>query len=333
MAGHLTTLLGALAGGTGLELPLSALPLLSEAERHQLLTEWRGEGREYPGSELLHELFAEQAALRPAEPALGFAGQWQSYGELDRRSDRLAARLQARGAGPESIVGLCLHRSFDLVAGVIGILKSGAAYLPLDPGLPAERLGFLVADAGLAAIMVEDGTADLLPASAVPRLRVAESVETPGDAARPYVPPTMSPDHPAYIIYTSGSTGRPKGVVISHRAITARMRFACADDLHPGERMIQKTTISFDVSVFELFGPFLTGGRLILPRPGGERDPAHLLALAAEHGITRLSFPPALLTLLLEQEALPALRSLRCRYGCRSAGRSRSPRSISSVRA
>ncbi len=322
MAGHLETLLTALAG-TGErsgELPeawasrLSALPLLSAAETHQLVGEWCGEERRYTGNELLHELFVAQAAVRPGEPALGCAGEWMTYGELDARSDQLAARLAAvfarTGGEREPIVGVCLSRSFDLLVGVIGLLKAGGVYLPLDPALPAERLAFLVADAGVAAILAEEATErllDTLPGgSAVPRLRVG-SLET---EEKPFAPPSLSPEHGAYVIYTSGSTGKPKGVVIPHRAISARLLYAVREDLHPGERMIQKTTLSFDVSVFELFGPLLTGGRLLLPKVGGEADPAYLLAVAAEHGVTRLSFPPTLLSLLLEQEALPALSVL-----------------------
>jgi amino acid adenylation domain-containing protein len=308
IAGHFCALLRAAVADP--ERPVDELPLLTAPERHQLLREWRGESREYPGSGLLHELFAAQAARTPEAPAVGCAGRWLSYGELDSRADRLASRLRAVGVGPESLVGVCLSRSFDLVAGLLGILKAGAAYVPLDPSLPAERLAFLIDDARLAALWIEEGTAGLLPASGVPGLRIDEA-DPAGDQAVDPSPLPMSADHPAYVIYTSGSTGKPKGVVIPHRAIAARLRFACADDLHPGERMIQKTTLSFDVSVFEVFAPLLTGGRLILPRPGGEKDPAYLLALAAEHGVTRLSFPPSLLSLLLEQEALPALSSLR----------------------
>jgi amino acid adenylation domain-containing protein len=312
LAGQLENLLAALAapadGSEELARPLADLPLLAPAERHQLLHEWSGAPQEYPGSDLLHELFAVQAARRPEAEAVWCAGAWLTYGELDARAERLAGRLKAAGVGPESLVGVCLTRSFDLVVGVLGILKAGGAYLPLDPGLPAERLAFLIRDARLAALLAEGATEGLLPPSGVPRLRVGDPAWADDRAAPPV---GMSPEHPAYVIYTSGSTGWPKGVVIPHRAIAARMRFACADDLLPGERMIQKTTLSFDVSVFEIFGPLLTGGRLVLPRPGGERDPSFLLTMAAEHEITRLSFPPALLTLLLEQEALPALAALR----------------------
>jgi amino acid adenylation domain-containing protein/non-ribosomal peptide synthase protein (TIGR01720 family) len=332
MAGHLETLLSALAAGSGeepgaWESRLSALPWMSAAERHQLASEWSGVERGFPGSELLHELFTAQAAVRPGEPALWCAGEWMTYGELDARSDRLAARLAARFRatrggrdGREKIVGVCLSRSFDLVVGVIGLLKAGGVYLPLDPGLPAERLAFLVADAGVAALLTEDSTEALLPAElpagAVPRLHVGGAAEEGplagiADIANIAGIAPISPEHGAYVIYTSGSTGKPKGVVVPHRAIAARLRYACAEDLLPGERMIQKTTLSFDVSIFELFGPFLSGGRLVLPRPGGEADPAYLLALAAEHGVTRLSFPPTLLSLLLEEEGLSALGALR----------------------
>ncbi len=311
LAGHFRHLLAAALAEPGRA--VEELPLLAACERHQLLSEWSGREREYPGSELLHELFAEQAASCPEEPAVWCAGRWMTYGELDSRSARLAARLRALGVGPESIVGLCLPRSFALIAGVLGILKAGGAYLALDPGLPAERLAFLIEDADVGALLIAETTAGLLPDGGVPRLWLAEDGTAedgvPTAAISPISP--ISPDHPAYVIYTSGSTGKPKGVVIPHRAITARMLFSRAEDLGPGERMIQKTTLSFDVSVFEIFAPLLTGGLLVLPRPGGEGDPAYLLALAAEHGVTRLSFPPALLSLLLEQETLPALGALR----------------------
>ena len=303
LAGQLRTLLDAAVAEP--DRPLTDLPLLSAPERHQLLREWSTDDRVPPGPELLHALFTAEAARHPEAKAVWCAGEWQTYGELTAASDRVAAHLSALGVGPESVVGVCLGRSLHLLTGVIGVLKAGAAFLPLDPALPAERLAYLVADAGAAALLVEAATAGLVSLAGVPQLRVESAVESAAEGAPAGLPFDLSPDHPAYVIYTSGSTGKPKGVVISHRAIAARMRFACLDDVPPGERMIQKATVSFDVSVFELFAPLLVGGRVILPRPGGTADPLYLMNLASEHGVGRISLPPSLLTLLLEQETLP----------------------------
>ena len=303
---HFHTLL--LAAVTDPGRRVGELLLLTPPERHQVLREWSGDQREYPGSELLHELVAVEAARTPAAPAVWCAGEWMSYGQLVARAGSLAYRLGAMGVGPENLVGVCLSRSFDLVAGVLGILQAGAAFLPLDPKLPAERLAYLIEDARATALLVDSTTAGLLPMGAIPILRVEEVGETrtlPPAAGPLSRLPRMSPDHPAYVIYTSGSTGKPKGVVIPHRAVAARMRLAAVEDLPPGERIIQRAALSFDVSVFELFAPLLTGGRMYLPKPGGEGDPVYLMALACEHGVRRLSMPPALLNIFLEQETLP----------------------------
>src|SRR5262249_51993464 len=144
LCGHLEILLAAVTAGTeALERPLAELPLLGEAERHQVLLEWSASPCEAPGSELLHELFSAQAARTPERTAVWCGEQWWTYGELDARAEQLARRLGRLGVGPESLVGICLTRSFDLVAGVIAVLRAGGAYLPLDPGLPAERLALL----------------------------------------------------------------------------------------------------------------------------------------------------------------------------------------------
>ncbi len=238
LAGRFQNLLAAALAEPGR--PVVELPFLSVFERHQLLSEWSAGRREYPGSDLLHELFAEQAARLPAEPAVWCAGSFLTYGELDARADRLAARLRAVGVGPESVVGLALPRSFALIVGVLGTLKAGGAYLALDPGLPAERLAFLVADADVRALLATASTAGLLPAGTLPRLLLDD--DGVGLPPAPPLPPlrpaasmaTMSPDHPAYVIYTSGSTGKPKGVVVPHRAIAVRMRFSRVEGPDPG---------------------------------------------------------------------------------------------------
>src|SRR6185436_6697283 len=175
------------------------------------------------------------------------------------RSDRLARRLQARGCGPESRFGVLLERSCELLVALLGILKAGAAYVPLDPNHPADRLAFQDRDARLRLILTRAGLADHLP-DAGDRFLFVEDL---GDLDGGPLSVTVDPGHPAYVLYTSGSTGRPKGAVISHRAIANRLLWM-QDALHltAADRVLQKTPFSFDVSVWELFWPLMTGARL-----------------------------------------------------------------------
>jgi amino acid adenylation domain-containing protein len=332
LASHLTILLEAVAAAP--DTRLADLPLLTAPERAQLLREWsRGTGDSSdPG--LLHDLISERAALQPDAVALvsdiGKEGHL-SHAELDRRSQRLAARLAELGVGPESIVGIYAERSPEMVIGLLGILQAGAAYLPLDPSLPDERLAWMLDD-GKTPLILTHGDLSLPPAL----LRGGRSeVRVNGRSGRqglarternclspraefehrpqpdPAVPLRPDPGNPAYVIYTSGSTGLPKGVMISHQAITERLRYSTRDEVLPGERIVQKATIGFDVSVFEIFGTLAAGGRLILAKPGGQQDADYLLDLLTRHEATYVSFPPVLLSALLEREGFRALASLR----------------------
>ncbi|KRE12734.1 hypothetical protein ASE66_19740 [Bosea sp. Root483D1] len=268
----------------------SAAPELAGAAR-QPATE-REAPRSAPSAPAtLVDLFAAQVAARPRAVALSLGPAHLSYAELDERAERLAERLAAMGAGPGAIVGLCLQRSPDLIVALVAILKSGAAYLPLDPAYPGERLAFMVEDAD-ASIIIASDHADWLPAG---RQRldphqpgVAEAAH--GSQARR----TAAAGDLAYVIYTSGSTGKPKGVAIEHAAVT---RLFSATQAWFGFRSSDVWTlfhsVSFDFSVWEIWGALLHGGRLVMVPESTTRDPAAFLRLLADEGVTVLNQTPS----------------------------------------
>ncbi|MEU8926282.1 amino acid adenylation domain-containing protein [Kitasatospora sp. NPDC048545] len=293
------------------ELPVDALDVLPAAERTLLLDTWNDTARTYPTATLT-ALVEAQARRVPDAPALRDQGITVTYAELNARANRLAHRLRALGVGPESVVGVRLHRGADLVVALLGVLKAGGAYLPLDPDYPAERLALMLADSGARVVIGHGGPeaarqdGDVLPVDIADDLS-ALPAEDPA--------PLCGPAHPAYVIYTSGSTGRPKGVVVEHRAITNRLHWMQeAYRLGADDRVLHKTPTGFDVSVWELFWPLVTGATMVLAKPGGHRDPAYLAELIAAEGVTTLHFVPSMLREFLAGElpALPALRRMIC---------------------
>ncbi|OON71334.1 non-ribosomal peptide synthetase [Streptomyces tsukubensis] len=244
-------------------LPVAAVDVLHPAERYRLLEELVGTEVESPPL-TLPELVRRQVRATPEAPAVQDGRQELTYRQLDAESDRLAERLTAYGLGPESLVGLALPRSAELVVALLGILKSGAGYLPIDPRYPSRRLEFLLSDAAPALLLTDTATARALPDHGIPRHRVdaraPESGAPPrrsgGGAARP----PLRPDNLAYLMYTSGSTGTPKGVAITHAGVVNGVsRLAAAVDLGPGARVLASTSVNFDVSVFEVFAALSTG--------------------------------------------------------------------------
>ena len=309
MVGHFTRLLGGLIADPAR--PLSALSPLDAAERRQLIappadrTAWRRD-------RCLHELIAEQAARTPDAPALLFQDQILSYGELERRANRLAHHLRAHGVGPDVVVGLCAERSPEMVVALLAILKAGGAYLPLDPGLPPDRLAYMLADASAPVLIIQDALAGLLPEGEIVRVRL--DADAPAIARQPATPPdsTVAPDNLAYVIYTSGSTGRPKGVMNAHRGIVNRIAWMQdAYRLTPADRVLQKTPFGFDVSVWEFFWPLAFGATLVIARPGGHQEPAYLAGLIERTGITIAHFVPSMLQAFLEAADLSRCRTLR----------------------
>ena len=285
---------------------LGAVQVLNSGERWQVLAGWNQTAVPVPAGTLT-ELFEAQAAQAPDAVAVVYGDAAVTYRQLDEQASRLARVLVSRGAGPEQVVAVVLERSADLVTALLAVLKAGAAYLPADPAYPAERIAFMLADARPVLALVSAGAAAVIPA-AVPVLAIGDqaiAAEPPGVSAAGtaagglsdsglMVP--LSPAHPAYVIYTSGSTGVPKGVVVPHAGIVNRLVWMQAEyGLDGSDGVLQKTPASFDVSVWELFWPLLTGARLVLARPGGQGDPAYLSELIAAGGVTTVHFVPAML--------------------------------------
>src|SRR5262249_43792380 len=234
--------------------PIGRLEVLSSAERETILSVWNDTARELAAT-TLPELFAAQALRTPAAPAVVFEDRRLSYAELEAHSNQPAHHLRGLGLGAESVVGLLLERSPEMVIGLLGILKAGAAYLPLDPSYPAERLSFMLRDAGAAALVTQaalPGRLALPVAGPLVRLDAdwAEVARHPSHAPAS----AIEPQHPAYVIYTSGSTGTPKGVVVTHNALSnfllaMQERLALTTD----DRLLAVTTIGFDIAALELY--------------------------------------------------------------------------------
>ncbi len=291
--------------GTAVQAPetgLPELPLLSAAERHQLLIELNATGTAYPRDSSLAGLFAQQVACSPAAPAVEFAGEVLSYAELDARSNRLAHHLWALGVAPEVRVGLCLERSTSMVVAALATLKVGGAYVPLDPSYPRERLELMIVDSGLAALIT---AGDVLPEAGDLGVPVIDlGAEAAAVAARPAwsLEPLSGPDHLAYVMYTSGSTGMPKGIAIPQRAV---IRLTCETDyvdLGPGDRIAQASNTSFDAATFEIWGALLHGGTVVGIDREVSLEPARLAAALRDLRIDTLFLTTALFNQMAREE-------------------------------
>ncbi|MEA2560961.1 MAG: hypothetical protein QOH06_2465, partial [Acidobacteriota bacterium] len=290
-AGFHRLLAGALADPGA---PLPELPLLDEAERHQLLREWNDTGAAFRRNTCLHELIARQAARTPDAPALVFEGESLTYAEVDRRANHLAWRLRELGVGPEVRVAVAVERSLELPLALLAVLKAGGAYVPLDPSYPQERLAYMLEDSRAAVQLTRERVLELS----------GESDEAPDSGVRT--------ENLAYVIYTSGSTGRPKGAMNSHRGIVNRLRWMqSAYGLDSSDRVLQKTPASFDVSVWEFFWPLLTGACLVLAKPGGHQDSAYLVDLIQRERVTTMHFVPSMLQVFVEQRGVEECTSLK----------------------
>ncbi|MBM3854057.1 MAG: amino acid adenylation domain-containing protein, partial [Verrucomicrobia bacterium] len=291
---------------------LDELPVVDETERALVVTGWNRTPADYPQEQCLHELIAAQTARTPDAVAVTFEGAALTYRELDARANQLAHWLRRAGTGPETLVGVCAERSLDLVIALLGVLKAGSAYVPLDPSYPRERLAFIREDSAVPVVLTQRKFAGDWSGNGARVLRLdADWTEV---ACGPTTPPAtgVAPDHPAYMIYTSGSTGRPKGAVNTHRAIVNRLLWMQdAYQLTPADRVVQKTPFSFDVSVWEFFWPLLAGARLVVARPGGHQDAAYLADLFAREAVTTAHFVPSMLQLFVEEPGLARCQSLR----------------------
>ncbi|MFI1019138.1 condensation domain-containing protein, partial [Streptomyces sp. NPDC020965] len=297
------------------------LDILTDAERHLTLTEWNDTARPLPALSL-PEAFQRRAALSPGAVAVVSGGVELTYGELNARANRLARRLIGLGAGPERLVALALPRSAEMLVALLAVLKSGAAYLPIDPTHPAERLRLVLTDAAPALLLTDTAIAATLPDPGIPRLvldgpGVADGLAVQGAAdvtdAERTAP--LRERHPAYVLYTSGSTGRPKGVLIEHRSL---MNFLLAMGerfpMGPRDRLLAVTTWSFDIAGLEVWLPLLAGAGVVIGADGLVLDPSASAALIESAGVTVMQATPALWQELLLRDA-DAVRGLRVLVG------------------
>ena len=310
MHAHFVRLLHAAAATP--DAPVRELPMLADEERELLLHTWNDTAADLP-EEPLHRLLEAQAARSPDAPAVVCGGHTLSYAELHERANRLARRLRAAGVRRDSLVAVSLERSPELVVSLLAVLKAGGAYVPLDPELPQERLAFMLEDSGAGVLVTEGRLLDLLPPFGGRIVHVdSEETEPAQDPGEP-VDADVQPDDLAYCIYTSGSTGRPKGVLNTHRGIVNRL-LAMQETyrLDASDRLLQKTQISFDVSVREIFWPLLFGATVVVAAPGEHGNPRYLADVIERERVTTLHFVPSMLGLFLDEVDAARCGSVRC---------------------
>ena len=293
-------------------MPIADLPLLSDEERREVVDLWNRTDHDWGAAGFIPELIEARCQAEADAPALLSGHDCLTYGELNRRANRLARGLMARGIGTDDVVAIYAHRSIELVVGVLGILKSGAAFLPLDPEHPPVRVAAICEDARPQAILVQSDLDFPHLAMAVPRLPL--DAEISGFAAMSEQNPkrAYAPGQLAYVLFTSGSTGRPKGVGIPHQGLRNRLLWMQRDlSVSKADTVLQKTSISFDVSVWEFLLPLLAGARLVLAGPGDHRDPEQIAALITRHDVTILHFVPSMLATFLDLADLKGCAGLR----------------------
>jgi amino acid adenylation domain-containing protein len=291
MLGNFQTLLEAMVADP--EQRLSDLPLLTEAERQQLLVEWNSTKTDCPRDVCIHQLFEAQAERTPDVVAVVFEAEQLTYAELNRRANQLAHHLRALGVGPEVLVAICLERSLEMVIGLLGILKAGGAYVPLDPAYPKERLAFMLKDAQVPVLLTQERLVAGLPEHDTKVICLDSDWETIAreNGENPGV--STLPENLAYVIYTSGSTGQPKGVLVSHHSIAGHCRNAQRYyELDSRDVVLQFASLSFDVSLEEILPTLIVGARLVIMGTN-VWHPAEFHRKISEFGLTVLNLPTA----------------------------------------
>ncbi|WP_037178201.1 non-ribosomal peptide synthetase, partial [Rhodococcus sp. UNC363MFTsu5.1] len=288
------------------------LDLLGDAEREQVLFDWNATD-ELVAPQTLVDLFDRQVTATPAAVALTFDGESLTYAEFSARARQVARHLISIGVGPESLVALAARRSFDLLVGIYAVLEAGGAYVPIDPDQPADRIGHILDTADPVCVLTT--TRDGFEAPGDRSVLAIDALDLSGLDAAPVTDAerlgVLTPSNTAYVIFTSGSTGRPKGVAVSHGAIVNRLLWMQAEyGLDADDAVLQKTPVTFDVSVWELFWPLQVGARLVIAVPDGHRDPAYLAKVIVDESVTTAHFVPSMLALFVAEPSVAQSRSL-----------------------
>ncbi|HEX6240910.1 MAG TPA: amino acid adenylation domain-containing protein, partial [Polyangiales bacterium] len=309
MAAHFTRLIAAMVARP--QARLCDLPMLSETDAGTALALSRGLPAPVTGGRLEARI-ARQAAATPDKRAVVFGERRLTYAALDARANQLAHRLRQLGVGPNVLVGLCVARSLELVVGVLGILKAGGGYVPLDPEYPAERLQYMATDSGIGLLLTEEKLLGALPKTRALVWCLDRNADELRGLPESAPAPQGTAEDVAYCIYTSGSTGQPKGVLNGHAGIQNRIDWMQAEyGLGAADKVLQKTPLSFDVSVGELLWPLSTGAELVVAPPGAHRDPEELGAVIRAHGVTAVDFVPSLLSAFVACGELARCTTLR----------------------
>src|SRR5260370_15636039 len=267
---------------------------------------------EYPRALCLHQLIEQQVEKTPNAPALVFESEQLTYRALNARANQLAHRLRGMRVGPEVLAGICAERSIEMVVGLLAVLKSGGAYVPLDPDHPRKRLAMVLEDAAPAVLLTQRRLLEVLPDHKIPVICLDRDWQTVANEPETNPPCLTNGKDQAYAIFTSGSTGKPKGVPNVHEGIVNRLLWMHhAYQLYGSDRVLQKTLYSFDVSVWEVVGPLLTGACLVVARPEGHKDPNYLIDLIIRQKITTMHFVPSMLRIFLEADGVEQCTSLR----------------------
>jgi amino acid adenylation domain-containing protein len=280
---------------------IAKLPLLTDAERHQLVVEWNGTEMEYACDRCVHQLFEAQAVRTPDAIAVVFGKESLTYGELDRRANQLAHHLIKLGAKPDGLVGICLERSLEMVVGLLAILKAGSAYVPLDPAYPRDRIAYMLENSEAPLLLTQAQLAQNLPAGTANVVLI--DADWPEIARQGHKNPTLAlgPESRAYVIYTSGSTGKPKGVEVLHRGVVNFLTtMADRPGIAASDRLLAVTTICFDIAGLEIYLPLTQGASLEIVSREVATDGRQLLAKLATSGATVMQATPATWRMLLE---------------------------------
>lgn len=276
---------------------ISKLEMISEKEKHTILYEFNNTFADYPRDKTLHQIFEEQVEKTPDNTALIFGDRRMTYAELNEKSNRLAHTLRDKGIGPDKIVGIKTYRSFEMMIGILGILKAGGAYMPIDPDYPAERKNFMLKNSRTGILLAQSGLSATLSFEGL-IIDLDNQSAYSHDASN--LPNINTPRDLAYVIYTSGSTGNPKGVMVEHSSVVNRLNWMQKKyPLDKNSIIMQKTTYTFDVSVWELFWWSFAGASVCLVPPGGEKDPEAMIKLIERHEITTMHFVPSMLSAFL----------------------------------
>ncbi|MBD2483967.1 non-ribosomal peptide synthetase [Planktothrix sp. FACHB-1365] len=313
MIEHWQTLLAGIVANP--EQKLSDLPILTTIEKHRLLVEWNQNQQDYPKNLCIHQLFEAQVEQTPDAVAVIFKDEQLTYRELNTKANQLAHHLQALGVKPETLVGICVERSFEMIVGLLGILKAGGAYVPIDPAYPSERIAYMLDDSQLSVLLTQQKLVALLPEHQARVVCLDSDWEEISNLCEFAPQSDVTPENLAYVIYTSGSTGKPKGVTIQHQSLVNYIHAVSIEyEIKKGDRILQFASISFDASAEEIY-PCLTSGATLVLRTDSMLDSASVfLKKCSTWNLTILSLPTAYwheLTTRLSQENLVFPPSLR----------------------